>query len=355
MKTGLSLVARAAVACAVLAAVLPGLAFGAADYATRAVDASRITHRHLLGGVNSRNTVVHEITYEDPANPDGPLRTAGYEPVDRLWVGGVSAGAEESGGDGYEYTAHGVNAGYDWMRGDLSVGVSLAYTAGKIRNNDTDTRNNVETVLLGFFASRDPDCGLYYDVNAGFGKSWNHTLSMDGGVPGGTGSREGRFSASSFALGGNVGYGFDMALAKVTPMIGLQWTRYNQQGYMESATGPVTPNWFSKAENTVLEIPLSVRAGTSWQWENGLILSPEVRAAYIFGSGDRQSSVKTGVAGGGGTTDLAGVESGKNRMRLGLGLKANFNASVDAFFDYNVEFRRGYRSSNVNTGVGMSF
>lgn len=354
MKKHFATVAGAALVCALLAALQPSAALGgSADYATRAADASRITHRHLLGGIGSRNTVVHEVAYPDPDDPSGPLKTADYEPVDRLWVGGLALGAKESGYGGYEYKAHGLNTGYDWINGDLSVTVALAYAFGKIENNETDTDNSVETVLLGLFASRDPESGLYYDGNIGYGRSWNRSVSMS--ADGGAGSREGRFRATSFALGGNVGYGFDLSLAKVTPTIGLQWARYNQQAYLESASGAgVTPNWFSKAKHNAIEVPLSVRAGTSWQLGGGMILSPEVRAAYIFGMGNRQSSVQMGAAGTP-ASDLSGVESGKSRARLGMGLKANFNASFDAFFDYNVELRSGYRSSNFNTGMGLSF
>lgn len=325
-----------------------------AEYATRAVDASRISHQQFTGGVNNRLTVVHEMAYENRENPDGPWNTAAYEPVDRVWIGGVGINTEQKnvgGRAGYTYEAYGVNTGYDWVKGDLTVGVAAGYTFGKIRNNDYDARNKVETINLGVYASYDPLCGLFYDANAGFGKSWNRAVSMS--VAEGAGSREGRFKATSYGLGGNIGYSFDFRLAKITPTIGFQWTRYDQDDYVESAGG-VTANWFADGENDFIEVPLAVRIGTSWQTAGGAVLSPEVRAAYVYQAGDKRSSVTMGPVGGAGHT-FHGVDSGKNKGVIGAGLKANFNASIDAFFDYNLEFRSGYRNTNVNTGIGVSF
>ena len=346
------------------AALLPSAALGEdqeqlqkrfAEYATRTIDASRITHRQFVGGVNNRLTVVHEMAYENPDRPDGPWNTAVYDPVDRLWVGGIGVGARQSdsgGYSGYKFDAYGLNTGYDWTKGDLTVGIAAAYTFGKIKNNDFDAKNKVETVNFGVYASHDPLSGLFYDMNAGYGMSWNRALSST--IAEGAGYREGRFKATSYGLGGNIGYGFDLRLAKITPTIGFQWTRHKQDGYTEMAGGAATPNWFDEAKNDFIDIPLAVRIGTSWQTAGGAVLSPEVRAAYIYQAGDKRSSVTMGSPGEPGYT-FHGVDSGKNRGLVGGGLKANFNATLDAFVDYSLEFRSGYRSTNFNTGVGVSF
>lgn len=320
-------------------------------YATRAVDASRITHRNFIGGINNRLTVVHEMAYENPDEPGGPLSTALYEPVDRLWIGGVGAGAELKGVGGYKYDAYGFNTGYDWSRGDLTLGLAASYTLGNIDSNEIDTRNRVESINFAAYASHDPLFGLFYDMNATYGMSWNRSLSMS--VAEGIGAREGKFRATSYGLGGNIGYGFDLPLAKVTPTIGLQWTRHEQEMYAEFAH-TVTPHWFAEAENDFIEIPLAVRVGTSWQLGSGTVLSPELRAAYILTAGDGKSAVTAGPLGGAGI-QVQGADDGKNRMRVGGGLKANFNPTFDAFVDYSLEFKSGYRSTNFNTGLGLSF
>ena len=40
---------------------------------------------------------------------------------------------------------------------------------------------------------------------------------------------------------------------------------------------------------------------------------------------------------------------------VGAGVKMKFNERVDAFVDYNFEFRSGYKNHNVMAGLGLSF
>jgi outer membrane autotransporter protein len=335
-------------ACALLPAAASGGQTPAQfkQYATRAVDASRITHRNFIGGINNRLTVVHEMAFPDSGNPEGIWNTATYEPVDRYWLGGIASGARQTGIDGYNFDAYGINTGYDWSCGDLTIGVAMAVTTGEIINSDFDTKNKVDALNLALYASLDPLEGLFYDVNATYGMSWNRSLSME--VAEGRGSREGRFGATSYGLGGNIGRSFDLALAKITPTIGLQWTRYTQDAYDETAY-IVAPNRFEEGRNDLVEFPLAVRVGTSWQLGGGTILSPELRAAYVFRAGDRKSTI---VMSG---EEFGGADDGKSSMRLGAGLKANFSPAFDAFFDYSLELKSGYRSTNFNTGLGVSF
>lgn len=352
----------AAALAGVIAAAPPSVASAAApvspqaqqrfrQYATRAVDASRITHRNFVGGVNSRLTVVHEMAFENPDDPGGVWETASAEPVDRFWVGGVGAGATQSGTDGYDFSAYGINLGYDWSCGDFTLGVAAAFTLGTITNSEIDTKNKIDAAHFAVYASSDPMEGLFYDANLSYGWTSNRSLSME--VAEGRGSREGRFDTTAYGLGGNIGHSFDLAMAKLTPTFGFQWTRHTQDAYTETAY-TVTPNWFAESTTDVVEIPLALRADTSWQLGTGTVLSPELRAAYVIRTGDDETTVTMGEAGGSGYT-LTGADGGGNRMRIGAGLKANFTPTIDAFVDYNLEFGSGYRATTFNTGVGVSF
>ncbi len=66
-------------------------------------------------------------------------------------------------------------------------------------------------------------------------------------------------------------------------------------------------------------------------------------------------SVRTGYIGSDASATLYGVNPGKNRGLVGAGLKARFSRTVDAFIDYNLEFRSKYQNHNVMAGVGLSF
>jgi hypothetical protein len=86
-----------------------------------------------------------------------------------------------------------------------------------------------------------------------------------------------------------------------------------------------------------------------------MILTPEARAALVFDIGPSRPTVRTGFVGGDETTTLYGMDPGKFRMLVGAGVKANLSNSIDAYVDYNHEFRSGYRNSNLTGGVGVSF
>ncbi len=52
---------------------------------------------------------------------------------------------------------------------------------------------------------------------------------------------------------------------------------------------------------------------------------------------------------------LSGAEHGRNRALFGAGVKARFSRTVDAFIDYNLEFRDRYQNHNIMAGAGISF
>lgn len=337
------------------------------DYGSVGVDNLRALQRNFTGRIGSRLTALHEGAVgggvarlgssEALASPaDGGCFV--QEKVNRIWLGAFGAWTrqDDKGGHyGYKYDASGFVLGYDWEQaGDLTLGVSGAYSSGDVKNNPNTAQTKVETINLGMYASYDPVGGLFADAAINYGHSWNKA-SID--ALGGRGYRKGDYSTHSFGGGVNVGYVFERDNGvRVTPTLGIQWTHVHQNGWDErTSRAGMLAQWYDGTDDDYLEVPLAVRVNKSYQLANGMILTPEARAALIFDVGPTRPTVRTGYVGGGETTTLYGMDPGKTRGLIGAGVKANLSNQIDAYLDYNHEFRSGYTNSNLTGGVGVSF
>ncbi len=236
------------------------------------------------------------------------------------------------------------------------MGVSSAYSTGEIENNEGFTTTDVETFNMGAYASYNHRSGFFADANAGFGLSWNKTNTTDV-IAGGGLRKEGKYRNTSFQMGTTVGYAFTLPQEfKIIPSIGLQYTHVRQQGWSEKIRSPSQiANWFGKSNSNYLSMPVQVRVNKTFSLGGEASITPEVRAAWIYEAKDPQARVRMGYVGSNASATLHGIDPGRSRGLLGIGVKAKFNRHVDAFVDYNFEFRSGYSNHNIMAGLGLSF
>lgn len=331
-----------------------------AQYAAHSGENARAAAQNFTGGIGSRLTAIHTMSSAPVASGAALASAAGPDgcvdvDADRFWIGGFGAWTRQhdrGGQFGYNYDTRGVIMGQDWQRGDLTIGVSGAFSSGDVKDNGGYTRTDVETVNLGLYAAYDMVGGMFVDGNIGYGHSWNKTRTRV--VMGG--EKTGRYANYSFGGGANVGYNMEWKGLQLTPTAGFQWTHVHQNGWTEAVSDDsMIANWFEGGENDYVEIPLALRASRAFQFSNGTILTPEARAAWIYNAGDSKATVRMGYAGSAETATLYGIDPGRHRALVGGGVKANFNSTLDAFVDYNYEFRGGYRNNNFKTGLGVSF
>ncbi len=283
---------------------------------------------------------------------DNPLPE---ENVDRIWLGGVGAWSKQKDrGDelGYKYNAYGLTGGYDWERGDFTLGVFGGYAKGKMKGNDGTSRNDVDHMQVGAYASYDPVSGVFADANVSAGRSKNQIADTDL-----VDAITGNFTNTNVSAGLNMGYTIQRGDLRITPTLGVQWTHVKQGAWTEdNAAGDGTR--YEANGNDYVEFPLAVRVNKAYQLQNGMVLTPEVRAAYIFNAGDNAATVRTiqpDLNGVDTTYTLTGINPNNGRGLVGAGVKANLNRSFDAYLDYNYEVQSGFSKSNLNTGVGVSF
>ena len=112
---------------------------------------------------------------------------------------------------------------------------------------------------------------------------------------------------------------------------------------------------YDSSNTDSVQIPVDIRVGKTWHFGNGASITPEVHAAWIYEAANANDELQMGFIGSSDSTTIYGVNNGRHRGLVGAGVKANFNSYVDAFVDYNFEFRSGYQNHNVMAGVGVSF
>ncbi len=275
----------------------------------------------------------------------------------RIWAGGFGAWTKQDDKNnvfGYKYNSGGFILGYDREVGDLTFGISAAYSNGEIKNNEGFTKTDVDTFNAGVYASYNHWSGLFIDANLGLGFSWNDTDTTD--IIAG-GRRDGKYRNNSFQAGATVGYEFTLPQEfRIIPSVGVQYTHVHQEGWNENIqSASQIGNWFDKTNNNYLSIPVAVRLNKTFRFANGASVTPEIRGAWIYEARDSQAHVRMGYVGSAASTSLYGIDSGKNRGLVGAGVKAKFNRRIDAFVDYNFEFRSGYKNHNVMAGIGVGF
>ena len=88
----------------------------------------------------------------------------------------------------------------------------------------------------------------------------------------------------------------------------------------------------------------------------GLVIRPEIRAAWQHEFGDIHQAIESTLASGGPAFTVQGAEIGRESLLLGLGVAVLWNERTATYLYYDGELlRSNYTSNNVSAGVRMSF
>jgi len=327
--------------------------------------ASQATAQNFSSSIGTHQTQLRDTSQASaPASSSAAfasLRTIrqGYSSFNpnRIWAGGFGAWTRQDNKNnqfGYKYNSGGFILGYDREVGDFIFGVTAAYSNGEIKNNEGFTKTDVDTFNVGMYASYNHRSGLFVDASMGLGYSWNETKTTD--IIGG-GYKEGKYRNNSFQTGATIGYAFTLPHEfRIIPSVGLQYTHVHQKGWDEKIqSDSQIANWFGKSNNDYLSVPVAVRMNKTFHLGGEASITPELRGAWIYEAKDPQARVRMGYVGSNASTTLYGIDSGRSRGLIGAGVKAKLSRNLDAFVDYNFEFRSGYKNHNVMAGMGLSF
>lgn len=362
----------------------PGLARAAfsqlfGEHGLTGLTAIRTTARSFSDRVGKRQSAVREDAYrlnstlDDAASPMAyaslPYAPREYAPTNgykydysrtfnpnRVWAGGFGSWTrqEDRGNQfGYKYSSGGAIIGYDRDVGDFVFGATTAYSDGTVKNNEGFTETDVDTLNIGFYGSYNHPSGFFVDGNLGFGYSWNK-VRTDDVITGGR--REGKYHAYSLQTGADLGYRFELGGIRLIPSVGAHYTHVQQKSWSEKVQdASMLANWFRRSKDNYLAIPVALKINKTFLFGNSVAVTPEVRGAWISEVGATQARVRVGYVGSRDSARLYGVDSGRGHGLIGLGVKARFAYNLDAFVDYNLEFRGSYKNHNLMGGIGWSF
>ncbi|MCE9610060.1 MAG: autotransporter domain-containing protein [Chthoniobacter sp.] len=257
-------------------------------------------------------------------NIGGTANAQGYD----LTTGGISLGLD------YRLTDHlaiGLTAGYAHTGVDLFRGGSISVDGGSLGLYGTyfDGGFHVDAAVTGSYSS--------YDVRR---------TSLQGTAHGTT---------DGSALNALIAAGYDVRTGGwlFGPTASFQYTHVSIDGFGER--GSLTPLRVANQDSDSLRTAFGFKASYDWR-VGGVVIKPEVRAAWQHEYGDTGYQVDSRFVTGGGNFAVSGPEVGRDSMLVGAGFAVLWNERTATYVYYDGElFRTNYNSQNVSGGVRVAF
>ena len=260
------------------------------------------------------------------ADVDGTHNASGYD----LSTGGITLGLDYRVCPGF---AVGVNAGYASTHADLADDGRMTLDGGK----------------LGAYATFFTPGGFYVDAALGGGRNSYETRrsGLEGRVRGDTDGTE---------LHALLGTGYDWKKGALTlgPTATFQYTHLHIDGFRER--GSLAPLDIARRSAESVRPALGVKA--SYDLKAGRVLvRPELRAAWQHECGDREAAIDARFASGAGNPfSVDGPRTGRDSLRLGLGVAIHFSSRLSASLYYDGQFAgMGYDSHSLSAGMRMEY
>jgi len=258
-------------------------------------------------------------------NVDGDNNARGYD----ITTGGFTVGAD------YKVTpnfAVGLMAGYAGTGTDLNNGGRVFVNGGK----------------LGLYATYFTG-GFYVDtaVNGGYNSYDLRRAGLEG-------------TARSSTDGGEVnvlfatGYDFKVGGLTVGPTASFQYTYLGIDSFEER--GSLAPLRFKSQGQDSVRTSLGMKASYDWK-VGGVVIRPEVRAAWQHEFGDDSYALDSSFNNGNGDLfTVNGPVIGRDSLLLGAGFAILWNERTSTYVYYDGELgRSNYNAHNVSGGVRVSF
>ena len=258
---------------------------------------------------------------------------------------------------GYDYNPVAFTFGVDRVQGPWVLGFAVQYGQGDV-NASTDSgpsaRTTIESALGGVYAAYQTP-NWYGQAGLQFGYAWNETQTTYS-----VWRQESHADYASTLFGADTEFGYNLYFGdaespfRLTPHLGLTYGRIHQEGFSEKGSASVTRS-FDANTYEVVEVPVGVRITKAIELDQA-ILTPHIDLAYVHNFGDEQAS---GMAS---FTELAdqtwrvyGPDSGRDALRLSLGMDAKIGQYLDMGLSYTMEARDTYLDQGAKLEIGLTF
>ena len=294
-------------------------------------------------------------SYRGPSGPGGKEMRAPGEPIP---VGVFITGVGEftnigntANAQGYDLTTGGFTLGVDFkLTPHFAIGINAGYarTGADLTGNG---RVTVDGAKGGIYATYFTDSGFYVDGAVGGG--YNSYETRRGAL---NGTARGSTSGGEFNALLATGYTWKSGDLSVGPVANVQYTNVSLNSFRES--GSLAPLKIASHSGESLRTSLGFKASYDIHpLASGVVIRPEIRAAWQHEFGDSSFALDSRFANGGGNTfTVRGPEIGDDSLLVGAGVAVLWNERTSTYVYYDGELgRTNYSSHNVSGGVRMSF
>ena len=256
------------------------------------------------------------------------------------------------GGDGnargYDIATGGFTLGLDYkVCPNFAIGIAAGY-AGTGADLTDNGRVFVNGGKLGIYATTFVG-GWYADVaaNGGYNSYDTRRTALQGTARGSTDGGE---------LNVLAGTGYDWKLGGLTfgPTATFNYTYVGTNEFTEH--GSLAPLDIHGGHSESLRTAFGVKASYDWK-VGGILIRPEIRAAWQHEFGDAAYALDSSFASGAGDSFLVnGPKLGRDSALIGAGFAIQCSERISTYFYYDGEFgRTNYQSNNVSGGLRISF
>jgi len=257
----------------------------------------------------------------------------------------VSVGDTENA-RGYDLSSGGFTLGVDYkVSPNFAVGLMAGYT-GTTADLADRGRVWVNGGKIGLYATAFAG-GWYADaaVTGGYNSFDSRRSALQG---------EARGSTDGGELNVLFGTGYDFKAGGVNfgPIATFNDTNGRTNGFTE--TGSLAPLHIHGGSADSLRSALGLKASYDWK-AGGVLIRPEIRAAWQHEYGDSTSTLDSDITGSGDFTS-SGPRLGRDSALIGAGIAVQINERCSTYFYYDGELgRRNYQSNSVTGGLRYAF
>ena len=249
---------------------------------------------------------------------------------------------------GYDVTTGGFTVGLDYkLSPNLAVGVSAGYagTGADLTNGGRVFVNGGKLGVYGTYFTG----GFYVDaaVNGGYNSYDTKRSALQGTARGDTDGGE-----LNALLG--TGYDWQVGALSIGPTATFQYTYVGIDSFTEN--GSLAPLNVASQGAESLRTALGFKAAYDWR-VGGVIVKPEIRAAWQHEFGDDSFDVSSSFAGSANSGfTVRGPEIGRDSVLVGGGFAVLWNERTSTYVYYDGELgRERYKAHNVSGGVRIAF
>ncbi len=259
----------------------------------------------------------------------------------------VHVGSTENARD-YDLTSGGFTLGLDYkVCPNFAIGVMAGYT-----NTTADLTDRgrvwVNGGKLGLYATTFVD-GWYADaaITGGYNSYDTRRGALLGAARGSTDGGE---------LNALFGTGYDFKTGGLTfgPTATFNYTHTGTNDFTES--GSLAPLQIRGGHGESLRTAVGLKASYDWKI-GGLVIKPELRAAWQHEFGDDEYALQSSFAqGGSGTFVVHGPQTGRDSALLGAGFAIQVSERTSTYLYYDGELgRTNYHAASLTGGLRVAF